>query len=86
MRSLYPGRVGADTVGVMLEREELQGTARDGATAAWSELDSVRRELAAQRAKNLMWRSLIERHLQKGCPSESLRALLDADDRPERFT
>jgi hypothetical protein len=69
----------------MLEREELQGTARDGASAAWSELETVRRELAAARAKNLMWRSLIERHLEKGCPSVSLRALLDADDRPDEF-
>lgn len=69
----------------MLEREELRGTALDGASKAWSELETVRRELAAARAKNLMWRSLIERHLEKGCPSASLRALLDADDRPDEF-
>jgi hypothetical protein len=69
----------------MLEREELQGTARDAATEAWSELETVRRQLAAARAKNLMWRSLIERHLEKGCPSESRRALLAADDRPDEF-
>jgi hypothetical protein len=69
----------------MLEREELQGTARGGASDTWSELETVRRELAAARAKNLMWRSLIERHLEKGCPSASLRALLDADDRPDSF-
>jgi hypothetical protein len=69
----------------MLEREELQGTARDHAPEPWSELETVRHELAAARAKNLMWRSLIERHLEKGCPSASLRALLDADDRPDGF-
>jgi hypothetical protein len=69
----------------MLEREELQGTARDGAVDAWPELETVRRQLAAAQAKNLMWRSLIERHLEKGCPSASLRALLDADDRPDEF-
>jgi hypothetical protein len=69
----------------MLEREELQGTTRDAATEAWSELETVRRQLAAAQAKNLMWRSLIERHLEKGCPSESLRALLAADDRPDEF-
>lgn len=67
----------------MLEREELQGTAHGA--AQWSELDTVRRELAAAQAKNLMWRSLIERHLEKGCPSASLRALLDADDRSDGF-
>jgi hypothetical protein len=69
----------------MLEREELQGTARDGAVDARPELEAVRRQLAAAQAKNLMWRSLIERHLEKGCPSASLRALLDADDRPDEF-
>ena len=69
----------------MLEREELQGTVREAGTRAWSELERVRRELGAAQAKNLMWRSLIERHLEKGCPSASLRALLDADDRPDEF-
>jgi hypothetical protein len=69
----------------MLEREELQGTARDAAAEAWSELETLRRQLAAAQAKNLMWRSLIERHLEKGCPSASLRALLDADDRSDGF-
>jgi hypothetical protein len=69
----------------MLEREELQGTARDAAVEAWSELETLRRQLAAAQAKNLMWRSLIERHLEKGCPSASLRALLDADDRSDGF-
>jgi hypothetical protein len=69
----------------MLEREELQGTARVAAAEAWSELETVRRQLAAAQAKNVMWRSLIERHLEKGCPSASLRALLDADDRGDGF-
>lgn len=67
----------------MLEREELQGTTNG--VAEWSELETVRRQLAAAQAKNLMWRSLIERHLEKGCPSASLRALLDADDRSDGF-
>jgi hypothetical protein len=69
----------------MLEREELQEATREGSAETWSELQSVRRQLAAAQAKNLMWRSLIERHLEKGCPSVSLRALLDADDRPDEF-
>jgi hypothetical protein len=44
------------------------------------ELEAVKRQLSAERARNDEWRTAIERHLQKGCPSRSLLALLEDED------
>ncbi len=64
-----------------MNRNEVQ-EAPDVAAELRSELEASRRQLAAARAKNVMWRSVIEQHLNKGCLSRSLRALLDADPHP----
>jgi hypothetical protein len=45
-----------------------------------SELKDVQRELRAEQARVMRFRIVIEQHLDKGCPSRSLRTLLrDAD-------
>jgi hypothetical protein len=62
-------------VNVMLDRRQLEKPSGHSTEPSF-ELESLRRQLAASRARNLMWRSVIERHLDKGCPSQSLRALL----------
>ena len=59
----------------MLDREELQDPSGNS-TVLRTELESLRRQLAASRARNVVWRSVIEGHLERGCPSRSLRALL----------
>lgn len=71
----------------MLDRDEFASPPGDH-TVLRSELESLRRQLVESRATNLMWRSVIERHLSRGCPSQSLRALLAepecSGDLPER--
>jgi transposase len=77
----------ADT-GIMLDRDEFVSPPGDR-TMLRSELESLRRQLVESRARNLIWRSVIERHLSRGCPSQTLRALLaepeqSGDDAPGR--
>jgi hypothetical protein len=66
----------------MLDHDELQ-RAPESAPDFGSELESLRGQLAAARARNVAWRSVIEKHLEKGCPSRSLRTLLDAEPNPD---
>jgi hypothetical protein len=73
-------RAPADT-GIMLDRDEFASLPGDH-TDLRSELESLRRQLVESRARNLIWRSVIERHLSRGCPSQSLRALLAEPEYP----
>lgn len=58
----------------MLEHAELQASAE--LTALWSQVEELRMELREERARIERYRAVIERHLDKGCPSRSLRAIL----------
>jgi hypothetical protein len=61
--------------GEMLDRDELTQSTMS-AHSLLVELDILTKRLAEARTRNARWRAVIERHLERGCPSQSLRALL----------
>ena len=65
----------ADSFDAMLDRKELIDSS-ETIEELLLELEVLKQKLRAARARNITWRALIERHLEKGCPSQSLRALL----------
>ncbi len=66
-------------MGSMLDRHELTHAGHDLGDMQ-REIDALRRQLMSERRRHLRWRAAIERHLGRGCPSESLRALLLEED------
>jgi hypothetical protein len=69
----------------MLNRKELAYTS-GSADSLLAELDGVTKQLDASNARNARWRAVIERHLERGCPSNSLRALLaESDSIPDEW-
>ena len=61
--------------GEMLDRAELTHSTRSDHSLL-VELDILTKRLAEEQTRNARWRAVIERHLARGCPSQSLRALL----------
>lgn len=59
----------------MLDRDELTHLT-SSAHSLLVELDILTKRLAEAQTRNARWRAVIERHLERGCPSQSLRALL----------
>jgi hypothetical protein len=62
----------------MVDRLESRGSTEFAALR--SELKDVQRELREEQTRVMRFRVVIEQHLDRGCPSRSLRTLLrDAD-------
>jgi len=59
----------------MLDPAEIANQGPD-VHAMQREVDALRKQLMAERTRHLRWRATIERHVGRGCPSESLRVLL----------
>jgi hypothetical protein len=59
----------------MLDRRDLADMS-GSVESLLAELDIVTGQLAVAQARNARWRTVIEQHLARGCPSQSLRSLL----------
>jgi len=68
----------ADIRSDMLDRRDFKGDSSTEVADLRQELADVRRELAWARAATARSRDAIQAHVDKGCPSVSLRAFLDA--------
>lgn len=74
----------ADIGRTMLDRRELEDVLPAAVTGLRARLEAAQLQLTVARGENLRTRDVIRRHLEKGCPSQSLQELLDQFADPPR--
>ena len=82
LRLFKVGSWRADIGPVMLNRRELDDDLPAAVMELRARLEAAQLALTLARAENLRSRNIIQRHLEKGCPSKSLQALLEGRDMP----